>query len=52
MNRGAWWFIVRGIAKSWTQLKRLGTYAHLDHLSRPSLIPETKGEKKGGNKAF
>ena len=25
MNRRAWWFIVHGVAKSWTRLKRLGT---------------------------
>ena len=33
INRVTWWFIVHGVAKSWTRLKRLGKYAHLDHLS-------------------
>ena len=28
MDRGAWWATVHSIAKSWTQLKRLGTHAH------------------------
>jgi len=26
MNRGAWWSIVHGVAKSWTQLKQLRIY--------------------------
>ena len=25
MDRGAWWAIVHGVAKSWTQLERLST---------------------------
>ena len=28
MDRGAWWATVQSVAKSWTRLKRLGTYAH------------------------
>ena len=27
MDRGAWWAAVRGVAKSWTRLKRLSTQA-------------------------
>ena len=26
MDRGAWWPIIHGVAKSWTRLKGLGTY--------------------------
>ena len=29
MDRGAWWAIVHGVAKSWTQLKQLSTHAWL-----------------------
>ena len=28
MDRGAWWPIVLGVAKSWTQLKRLSMHTH------------------------
>ena len=28
MDRGAWWATVHGIAKSWTQLKRLSATQH------------------------
>ena len=28
-DRGAWWATVHGVAKSWTQLKRLNTQAYL-----------------------
>ena len=27
MDRGAWWAAVHGVAKSWTRLKQLSTYA-------------------------
>ena len=27
-DRGAWWAIVHGVAKSWTQLKWLSTHTH------------------------
>ena len=27
MDRGTWWATVHGVAKSWTQLKQLSTYA-------------------------
>ena len=27
MDRGAWWATVHGVAKSWTQLKRLSMHA-------------------------
>ena len=27
MDRGAWWITVHGVAKSWTQLKRLSMHA-------------------------
>ena len=29
MDRGAWWAILHGISKSWTQLKQLSTLAHV-----------------------
>jgi len=29
MDRGAWWVIVHGVTKSWTQLKRLRIHASL-----------------------
>ena len=28
MDRGAWWAMVCGVSKSWTQLKRLSIYIH------------------------
>ena len=28
MDRGAWWATVHGVAKSWTQLKRLNTHTY------------------------
>ena len=36
MDRGAWWATVHGVAKSWTQLKRLSTHSPVIqmHLSR------------------
>ena len=37
MDRGAWWAIVRGVAKSWTWLKRLRTTAQPWH-SRLALL--------------
>ena len=30
MDRGAWWATVDRIAKSWTQLKRLGTQSKVE----------------------
>ena len=32
MVRKAWWAVVQWVAKSWTQLKRLSTQAHTNHL--------------------
>ena len=29
MDRGAWWAMVHGVAKSWAQLKQLSTQAHV-----------------------
>ena len=29
MDRGAWWDVVRRVAKSWTRLKQLSTHASL-----------------------
>ena len=37
MNRGAWWAIVCRVAKSWTRLKRLGTYTQEDSEGQGSL---------------
>ena len=31
MDRGAWQATVHGVAKSWTQLKRLSMHVHLSH---------------------
>ena len=28
MDKGAWWAIARGVAKSWTQLKQLSIAQH------------------------
>ena len=36
MDRGAWWSIVHGVAKSWTQLKWLST--HRDMFKKKSLL--------------
>ena len=29
MDRGAWWAMIHGVAKSWPQLKRLSTHEHI-----------------------
>ena len=34
MDRGAWWAMVHGVTKSWTQLKRLSTHAWKDQVKQ------------------
>ena len=44
MDRGAWWAAVHGVAKSWTELKRLST-----HACRIKRVEEREpGGKRGG----
>ena len=44
MDRGAWWAAVHGVAKSWTELKRLSTHAR-----RIKRVEEREpGGKRGG----
>ena len=44
MNRGAWWATVYGVAKSWTQLKRLGM--HISYISSVWLEKKMDNTKK------
>ena len=32
MDRGAWWAIVHGVAKNWTQLKGLSMYPFIERV--------------------
>ena len=43
VDRGAWWAMVHGVAKSWTQLKRLSTHARGLGRSPPSWAARSSG---------
>ena len=49
IDRGAWWVTVRGVTKSWTQLKGLGTHTH-GHLS--AIDREVEGAVTSGDSGF
>ena len=42
MNRGTWWATVYGVAKSWTQLKRLNIHARTSPKTLFSVFPSTQ----------
>ena len=51
MDRGDWQAIVHRIAKSWTQLKRLSTHAHLLQLNIPTWTWNSTPEAVGHSRA-
>ena len=45
-DRGTWWAIVHGVAKSWTRLKQLSTLIIIKWWKQLSINRMTNGQKK------